>query len=84
MDADVFARKALDAVARNEAIIVLPQWWRALWYLDRISPALSAQSIEVTQGRSMDDVIEALERCGREQLSSESRANDFALVDQVR
>jgi NAD(P)-dependent dehydrogenase (short-subunit alcohol dehydrogenase family) len=41
MDADVFARKALRAVARNEAIIVLPQWWRALWYLDRISPALS-------------------------------------------
>jgi NAD(P)-dependent dehydrogenase (short-subunit alcohol dehydrogenase family) len=35
------ARRTLDAVARNEAIIVLPKWWKAFWYLDRLSPALS-------------------------------------------
>ncbi len=38
-----FARRAIDAVLRNEAIIVLPPWWKALWYLDRLSPALSAR-----------------------------------------
>ena len=41
MEPDAFAQKALDAVARNEAIIVFPRWWRAFWYLDRISPAMS-------------------------------------------
>jgi NAD(P)-dependent dehydrogenase (short-subunit alcohol dehydrogenase family) len=41
MDADVFARKALQAVARNEAIIVIPRWWKALWLLDRLAPSLS-------------------------------------------
>jgi NAD(P)-dependent dehydrogenase (short-subunit alcohol dehydrogenase family) len=42
MDPDVFASKVLPAVARNEGIIVVPQWWKALWYLERVSPALSA------------------------------------------
>jgi NAD(P)-dependent dehydrogenase (short-subunit alcohol dehydrogenase family) len=41
MDVDVFAERVLRAVARNEAIIILPAWWKAFWYLDRISPALS-------------------------------------------
>jgi hypothetical protein len=33
----------VDAVLKNTAIIVLPAWWKALWYLDRLSPALSAK-----------------------------------------
>lgn len=41
MDPQVFAQRALDAVARNTAIIVLPSWWKLLWYLERISPGLS-------------------------------------------
>ncbi len=41
MDVDVLARKALQAVARNEAIIVIPAWWKALWLLDRLAPSLS-------------------------------------------
>jgi NAD(P)-dependent dehydrogenase (short-subunit alcohol dehydrogenase family) len=41
MDARRFATKALDQVARNRAIIVLPAWWKAFWWLDRLSPALS-------------------------------------------
>ena len=41
MDPDVFAQKVLRAVARDTAIIVVPRWWNALWYLDRLSPALS-------------------------------------------
>ena len=41
MNVDVFAQKAVRAVARNEAIIVYPTWWKAFWYLERLSPALS-------------------------------------------
>jgi short-subunit dehydrogenase len=42
MPVDDFARKALAAVAANEGIIVLPRWWKVLWYAERLSPALSA------------------------------------------
>ena len=35
------ARKTLAAMERDEAIIVFPRWWKALWYLDRISPRAS-------------------------------------------
>ncbi len=40
MAPDRFAKKALDAVARKRAIIVVPGWWKALWWLSRLSPAL--------------------------------------------
>ena len=51
MNADVFATKALRAVARDEAIIVVPAWWKAFWYLERLSPALSARVWESFLGR---------------------------------
>jgi hypothetical protein len=41
MDVRRFATQALDQVARNRAIIVVPAWWRLFWWLDRLSPALS-------------------------------------------
>jgi NAD(P)-dependent dehydrogenase (short-subunit alcohol dehydrogenase family) len=41
MDADTFAKQSLRGVARNEPIIVVPRWWKALWYLERISPSAS-------------------------------------------
>jgi NAD(P)-dependent dehydrogenase (short-subunit alcohol dehydrogenase family) len=41
MDPDELARKTLDAVARNEGIIVFPRWWKALWWLERVSPEAS-------------------------------------------
>ena len=34
-------RACPSAVLRGDAIIVLPAWWKALWYLERLSPALS-------------------------------------------
>ena len=40
MDPSIFARRALDDVLRNKVIIVHPKWWKALWYLERVSPAL--------------------------------------------
>lgn len=42
MDADDFAREALDAIARDVPVIILPRWWRVLWLLERGSPELSA------------------------------------------
>ena len=44
MDPDEFADQALRAVMRNQAIIVVPRWWKALWYLERLSPALSMRT----------------------------------------
>lgn len=41
MAPDAFARQALAAVARNQAIIVAPTWWKLFWYLERVSPTLS-------------------------------------------
>ena len=40
MPADLFARKVLDAVAKNKAIIVFPAWWKIFWWLNRLSPSL--------------------------------------------
>ncbi len=33
MDPDAFAEQAVRAVLRNQAIIVVPRWWKALWFL---------------------------------------------------
>ncbi len=41
MDPRVFARKALRQIARNVPIIVVPGWWRAFWFVERLSPRLS-------------------------------------------
>lgn len=35
------ARLVIDALERNEAIILEPWYWRPMWYLDRLSPGLS-------------------------------------------
>lgn len=40
VDVDGFARRALDQVARNRSIIVVPAAAKSLWYLQRLSPAL--------------------------------------------
>lgn len=54
MDAGDFADKALRAVLRNEAIIVVPRWWKALWYLERLSPALSMRTAAVALKRTRE------------------------------
>ncbi len=40
MEPDAFARQALRAVAKNRSIIIIPRWWRVIWWLNRLSPAL--------------------------------------------
>ena len=42
MDPAPFAEKALDAIARNKPIIIVPGWYRLFWWLSRLSPALEA------------------------------------------
>ncbi len=44
MGAEAFAERALRAVFRGDVIIVLPAWWKALWYLERFSPGLSMRA----------------------------------------
>ena len=40
MPARTYAKKALKAVSRNQAIVVIPFWWHFLWWIDRLSPNL--------------------------------------------
>jgi short-subunit dehydrogenase len=47
MAPEVFAERALRAVLRRDAIIVVPAWWKAWWYLERLSPALSMRVAKV-------------------------------------
>lgn len=41
MSPDVFAEKALAAVARNKAVIVIPSWWKLFWCVDRLFPSVA-------------------------------------------
>jgi NAD(P)-dependent dehydrogenase (short-subunit alcohol dehydrogenase family) len=43
MEPDVFAKKALDGIAKNKSIIVIPNSYKMLWWINRISPALAMQ-----------------------------------------
>ena len=38
MDPARFAEGVLDRLDRNQAIIILPTWWRLVWWLERFSP----------------------------------------------
>ncbi len=40
MQPDRFAAQALRAIAKNRAIIVIPSWWKIVWWLNRLSPSL--------------------------------------------
>jgi short-subunit dehydrogenase len=36
---NMFAKKALNSVAKNKAIIIVPSWWKLLWLLNRFFPS---------------------------------------------
>jgi len=40
MDPNLFAKKVLDAVAKNKPIIIVPSWWKIYWRLNRLFPSL--------------------------------------------
>jgi short-subunit dehydrogenase len=57
MDPAQFARQALGAIARNRAIIILPAWWRLLWWINRLSPALGmalSRQLSLSNKRQME------------------------------
>ncbi len=39
MSPNIFARKVLNAVAKNKAIIIVPSWWKWFWWMNRLSPS---------------------------------------------
>ncbi|MGH3530869.1 MAG: SDR family NAD(P)-dependent oxidoreductase [Mycobacterium sp.] len=51
MAPEKFAERALRGVLHGRAIIVLPAWWKAFWYLERLSPALSMQAARLALKR---------------------------------
>ena len=40
MSPDIFAKKALDEVAKSRAIIIVPSRWKWFWWINRLSPSL--------------------------------------------
>jgi NAD(P)-dependent dehydrogenase (short-subunit alcohol dehydrogenase family) len=54
MAPEKFAERALRAVLRGDAIIVVPAWWKAFWYLERLSPTLSMRFAKVILKRQRE------------------------------
>lgn len=52
---DIFAKKALNLVAKNKAIIVVPAWWKLVWWMNRLFPSagidLVGKSFQKMQNR---------------------------------
>ena len=40
MSPNIFAKKVLNSVAKNKAIIIVPSWWKVFWWVNRLSPSL--------------------------------------------
>lgn len=40
MPPEIFARRVLSAVAKNQAVIIFPLPWKIIWWLNRLSPSL--------------------------------------------
>ncbi len=62
MDPNAFATKALDQVAANRAIVVVPGRWKALWWLERLSPSLGERFARIVLGRTTRTLQEKLSR----------------------
>jgi NAD(P)-dependent dehydrogenase (short-subunit alcohol dehydrogenase family) len=50
------ARQALDAVARNEGIIVRPRRWKIVWWLERVAPAATVAFAQLMQRRVREEL----------------------------
>jgi len=62
MDPALFARKTLRQVAGNKPIVIVPSWWKALWWLERVSPSLSlwvAERLFESLARELDTSLRA-------------------------
>jgi NAD(P)-dependent dehydrogenase (short-subunit alcohol dehydrogenase family) len=56
MDPAVFAKRTMDDVERNVAIIIHPRWWKAFWYIERASPALGLKMWSAILGMTRKDL----------------------------
>ena len=62
MDPSLFAERVLDALARNKPIIIVPGWWRLLWWIGRLSPGLESYLVQQSYRsarRAMQSEIDA-------------------------
>jgi short-subunit dehydrogenase len=39
MSPNLFAKKVLKSVEKNQAIIIVPAWWKVFWWINRLSPS---------------------------------------------
>jgi NAD(P)-dependent dehydrogenase (short-subunit alcohol dehydrogenase family) len=39
MSPNLFAKKVLNSIAKNRAIIIVPSWWKLFWWINRLSPS---------------------------------------------
>ncbi|MCP4137031.1 MAG: SDR family oxidoreductase [bacterium] len=46
MDPELFAKKALDQVARNRPIVILPSFWKFIWMTQRMFPLQGLKSVQ--------------------------------------
>ena len=64
MQPNKFAEQALRAVAKNQAIIVIPRWWKLAWWLNRLSPSIGfylGRKMLETAKRAVDKLPPAAE-----------------------
>jgi short-subunit dehydrogenase len=59
MEPDGLARKALDAVEKNQPLIVIPRWYKAVWWLDRAAPRITLRLFEAVLNRDLDAIAPA-------------------------
>lgn len=59
---DVFAYKAINYVAKNKAIIILPSWWKLFWWINRLFPSFGI----TLAARNFQKVQKHLGRVGRQ------------------
>jgi short-subunit dehydrogenase len=81
MPPDLFARKAIDAIAKNKAIIVVPSWWKLFWWINRLFPSFGIN----LAGRIFQKAQKQLELNGNPHLNSELKVNAVShYVQEVR
>jgi len=66
----IFASRALDAIAKNKAIIIIPSWWKLFWWINRLSPSLGI-SLAKRQYRDMPAALKGWRNGGRENVHAE-------------
>lgn len=64
MDPDKFAAQVLRRVDRNQFVIIVPTWWRILWWLERLIPGfvLWFSQKQFEEGKRRFDAIRKTER----------------------